>query len=114
MVRDMHRESYIETGDNIFLVCECRSPEHVVQITANTMKDSDTVLYIGVQLPKLPWHKRVVRGVKYIFGYQCKYGHWDEAVIGGSEAISLMEFLSDVLEEKQLRLRTLIIERDDN
>jgi hypothetical protein len=111
----MHRDlETITSGDTLFVVCECRSPEHVIQLIANTEKADPTVLYISVQLTPLPWRKRLWGAIRYVFGYQCRYGHWDEAMIGAEEALHVHDFLSKTLEEKKLRMRTILIEGEDN
>jgi hypothetical protein len=41
----------------------------------------------------------VVVAIKYIFGYQCKYGHWDCTSLGYNEAKDLRNFLNYKISE---------------
>jgi hypothetical protein len=60
------------------LVCECSSVEH--QIVFNYDEENERV-YCSIHLVELPFWKRLKNGLKYIFGYKCKYGHFDEFVL---------------------------------
>lgn len=57
------------------LLCQCSSPEHQIQFMYN---DS----------------------VKYIFGYRCKYGDFDEVLLRHSDYYKLY-VLQDFLQKKQ-------------
>ena len=41
----------------------------------------------------LPWYKRLYRAVKYIFGYKCKYGHWDVWIMDEKDIGRLREMV---------------------
>lgn len=60
------------------LVCECSSVEH--QIVFNYDEENERV-YCSIHLVELPFWKRLKNGIKYIFGYQCKYGHFEEFIL---------------------------------
>lgn len=62
-----------------YFECQCFSTEHVLRfIFAVDEKAGDPEVYTEVFLnPWEPWYKRVWKAVKYIFGYKCRYGHWD-------------------------------------
>jgi hypothetical protein len=38
--------------------------------------------------------KRVWLGVRYIFGYRSRYGHFDEILISGSDASEIVAFFN--------------------
>lgn len=57
------------------LICACHSTEHQIVIQKD---EEDNVLYCSIHLSPLPWYKRIVNGIKYIFGYRCKYGDFEE------------------------------------
>lgn len=64
-----------------YFECICDSSEHVLRV----VKD-DNDIYIEVQLHK--HHnifKRMWLAVKYIFGYESEYGHWDCWIIKNKE-----------------------------
>jgi len=58
-----------------FVECDCGSDEHTLRFTIDADED---IIYTSVFLNQWrPWWKRVWIAIKYIFGYKCKYGHWD-------------------------------------
>lgn len=65
-------------------LCECSSAEHQLIVT----KDNDYV-YFQLHLAMLPWWKRLILGVKYIFGYRSKYGDFDEIIFNPETARKL-------------------------
>lgn len=66
--------------DKEYFECACHSPEH----TLNFFLDEDPefpAIYGSVFLSEVPFHRRVWAAVKYIFGYKCRYGHFDEFIL---------------------------------
>lgn len=74
------------------IICECSSIDH--QITFRTIEYIEEDLkrlsilpeelnevYINIHLNKKPFWKRVKYAIKYIFGYKCNYGAFDEIII---------------------------------
>ena len=61
----------------VFLECQCFSDEHVLKWSLDD--DSDwPALYASVFLNQYRnVFKRIWVAVKYVFGYKCRYGHWD-------------------------------------
>lgn len=46
------------------------------------VKDPDEPeIYVYVQLADQPWYKRLWKGIKYIFGYKCRFGMYDELIV---------------------------------
>lgn len=79
MQRNLHSE---------FFDCQCISCEHTLRFMyfeeeLETEKHiSQTAnLYLTIQLDKYPWYKRIWMGIKYIFGYRCKYGYYNEWIM---------------------------------
>ena len=50
-------------------------------------------IYIYTHLAAQGFWRRLVTGLRYIFGYKCKYGHFDEVVIGPETALELWDFI---------------------
>lgn len=69
MIKDKH--AYFE--------CHCRSPEHLLQFWMD--EEDPPMLYAHVFLGEDPWWKRIWNAVKYVFGYKCRYGHFDEFLL---------------------------------
>jgi len=63
------------------LICDCTSAEHQI-ILGYFEPDDEPVVYLTVHLSKKPFWERVKHAVKYIFGYKCTYGSFDETIIG--------------------------------
>ena len=80
-----------QINDEEILICACHSTEHQIVI----QKDKeDKVLYCSIHLSPLPWYKRIVNGVKYIFGYRCKYGDFDEFLFDKKHITKLNQMLN--------------------
>jgi len=59
--------------------CQCSSPEHIIRfVYSPPFKDDGPEIYTEVQLcqPR-NFFEKIWVALKYIFGYKCKYGHWD-------------------------------------
>lgn len=81
---------------NTYLECACYSDEHRM---VYTLDDED--LYVSVFLPDYPnFWKRIVNAIKYIFGYKCKYGHFDCFLFNKQNAGQLKDLLEKFLHEK--------------
>lgn len=72
---------------NHYIECECNSDEHVLRYTFDL---EDKIIYTSVFLRHWrPWYQRVWIAIKYIFGYKCKYGHFDCTSMGPDEVEQL-------------------------
>lgn len=70
------------------VLCQCNDPEH--QIIFSSWEDDDEV-YMTVHLAPLPLFQRIAHAVKYIFGYRCKYGDFDEVFLKPSDYSKFMK-----------------------
>lgn len=70
------------------LTCECHSSEHQIIIT---YCNEDNIYYAHIHLTNTNFWSRLIGGIKYIFGYKCKYGNWDEFIFSPSQAMKLIE-----------------------
>ena len=81
------------------LICSCNSPEHQLLFTYDK---EDCIVYVTCHLNKFPFFKRIVHGLKYIFGHTSIYGDFDEFLLDSSHKDKIMkvyECLND-LEDK--------------
>lgn len=67
------------------LIDDCHSPEHQIILNTFPEDEEDNSVYLQIHLVELPFWKRLIRGVRYIFGYKCKYGHFDEMLFDKTE-----------------------------
>jgi hypothetical protein len=88
-------------------ICDCTNVEHQYSLTFfkedSVIEDSE--LYLDIHLNKeYSIIRRIIYAIKYIFGYQCKYGAFDEIIINKETAeqtkLFIEEFLNDKEEEK--------------
>ena len=71
------------------VVCDCGSLEHQVYIHATDYEDGDVengYVYLDVHLAPLHWWDRLRYGIKYIFGYKCCYGAFEEVILKPKDA----------------------------
>lgn len=75
-------------------VCKCENTEH--QLIFSTIDgDSDREVFVSVHLtPEWNIWKRIKMAIKYIFGYKCCYGHFDEFIFNPDDADRLQEVVN--------------------
>lgn len=71
-----------------YFECDCGSDEHRFCITSEDEEDSFAPqLYFHLQLHQ---HRNIFKkiwvAIKYVFGYECRYGHWDTINISEDDA----------------------------
>lgn len=88
------------------LLCECNSDEHQIIIHYNEEEFENgqryNVCYAHIHLTtyKSFW-KRLIYGIKYVFGYKSKYGAWDEFMFNPEDANKLQELVNYLKEVKR-------------
>jgi hypothetical protein len=75
-----------------YFECRCHSPEHLLRLWFDDEDDFPCV-YLSVFLDNAPWHRRLWLGLKYILGYKCRYGHFDEFLLRPEDADRMIEML---------------------
>lgn len=79
--------------ESYYFDCQCSSSEHTLRFNLDS---TDGHIYISTHLTHfLPWYKRVLQAVKYIFGYHSKYGHFDCTELKPNEYSKLKELLDE-------------------
>lgn len=79
------------------LVCGCGNLEHQLVFT---YFDDEPEVYVEMHLKPLPFWERLRLGIKYIFGYQSRYGSFDEIILNKSH-ISTLNKVIDKLNEDE-------------
>lgn len=79
----------------VFLECACYSDEHTLKFTLDI--DPECVdFYTSVFLNQTNnFFKRIWVALKYVFGYKCKYGHWDCFLLRKEDTTKLIEMLQE-------------------
>jgi len=80
-------------------VCACHSTEHQLILKPWVEDNGEHIVFVEVHLTKYSFWKRLVHGIKYIFGYKCKYGAWDE-VLFDKHHVEQLEDLVNFLKDK--------------
>lgn len=80
--------------ENHYLECHCHSPEHTLVFHFDENEPNE--LYAHVFLNPDPFFKRIWNSIKYIFGYKCRYGHFDEFILNPKDAKKLINLLERV------------------
>jgi len=78
------------------LICDCDSREHQIIIEHD---EEDSISYCSIHLVKCGFWKRLKHGIRYIFGYKCRYGQWDAFIFKPEHAEKLRE-LSEILSKQ--------------
>jgi len=81
----------MRTIKNDYIECQCDSAEHVLRFVIDNEEDE---VYLEVQLSQYRnFLKRIWVAIKYIFGYTCKYGHWDVTLIKNEDRDRIIKIL---------------------
>lgn len=76
---------------NKILKCNCSSLEHIIVVSSDEDFKEDVV--INVHLTNLSFWKRLVYAFKYLLGYKCKYGSFEEIIINKDELLKTLNKL---------------------
>lgn len=80
------------------LICSCSSEEHQIIIRYD---HDDKLAYVHTHLfNSRNFFSRLWHGLKYITGYHCRYGHWDEFILDERHAPKLKELAELLSQEK--------------
>ena len=87
------------------LICDCSSTEHQLVLHYDDDKDLGRQVFVEIHLVPLVWYKRLWLGIKYIFGYKCKYDNFEEMILSPKHArqiYGLYRFLRPKLTKEEL------------
>lgn len=94
------------------LICDCNSTDHQMILlyeyedelsSTGDIIRSFPMCYAHIHLNKLPFLQRLKYGIKYICGYQSRYGAFDEFIFNPDDATklqNLVDHLNDQAEYK--------------
>lgn len=78
--------------------CECSSMEHIVYFG---YWDDEPEVYVTIHLKKHRFWKRLKYAIKDLFGYQCKYGAFEEVLLGTKQYDKIMKIANHLKEFKE-------------
>jgi hypothetical protein len=78
--------------------CACSQLEHTIffessETTMGFSEDEDSYVVITNHLTQFNLFKRIWVAIKYVFGYRCRYGDFEETIIDVEKAKQLRDFL---------------------
>ena len=82
--------------DPVEFICDCGSIEHQIRVSYDV--DCQNV-YVMMYLRKHKFFSRLWHGIKYIFGYQCKYGGFEEVVLDVEKIKEMKKFLQKCIKD---------------
>ena len=75
-----------------YFQCDCSSQEHTIGITFDI---DEKEMAFEVQLARHHgFFGRLILAVKYLFGYECKYGHWDTTLMSEEKFVELYNIMT--------------------
>ena len=78
--------------------CNCEDLEHIIKLVY--FEDDKDILYVEYHLQTWTFWRRLWCAIKYIFGFQSKYGDFGEALWTKDIVTQVRDNLNDFLEEK--------------
>ena len=87
------------------IICDCASAEHQMVLRYDDDKDLGRMVFVEIHLVPLVWYKRLWMGIKYIFGYKCCYGNFEEMILSPKHArqiYGLYRFLRPKLTKEEI------------
>lgn len=83
----------MEEAINDLFICQCYNTEH--QLIFSYFPEEKGDVYVSVHLtPEYRIWKRIWIAIKYIFGYKCKFGHFDEFIFKRTDADKLQSVVN--------------------
>jgi len=80
--------------------CQCESAEHTLRFVYDP---DENELHTEVQMIQYRnIFQRIFVAIKYIFGYQCRYGHFDCTLIKPEDCKGIKDLLDKVINNKKV------------
>lgn len=81
---------------NELLICRCENIEHQLIFRYD---NEDKEVYMSTHLRKMSFWNRLRYGIKYIFGYQSRYGAFDEFIFNPDDVHKLEKIIDHLKSE---------------
>lgn len=103
-----HRKSILKnmktTNNSQWLFrCDCGTAEHdiVLRRDVDRLERPELTLYIQMATWQ-PWPRRLWSAIRYVFGFNPTWGHWDSTVISASTATNIKGVLDEYIRDTAL------------
>jgi hypothetical protein len=97
------------------LICDCHSTDHQIILLHEYDEETDEngnitkkwpMCYVHIHLNNYhTFWQRIKYGIKYIFGYKCRYGAFDEFIFNPEDAPKLQKLVDHLNEQIILEKR---------
>jgi hypothetical protein len=78
-----------------FITCECLSPEHILRFGYFEEDEGfENRIYVSSFLSSFSFWGRLWAGIKYICGYKCRFGHFEEYILNEDHAKKIVSLLN--------------------
>ena len=85
-------------SDTYYFDCVCGSSEHTLRFILN---EDEKEMYTSIFLNQYRnIFKRIWVALKYILGYKCRYGHWDNWILDINDVHKLKQMSETLIETK--------------
>lgn len=91
--------------------CDCSSEEHIFRVTSENGWDNDypPEIHISIQLNQYrSVFKRFVTALRYFFGYECRFGHWDVVTLKQDDLNRLIV----LLHQHRVKVEKFLLEKE--
>ncbi len=82
----------VKDNKTYYFQCDCMSQEHTFGIEFDA-EDKEAVIHVQLCQYR-SFFKRLVVGIKYVFGYKSKYGHWDTTMLDEEKFMDLYNLMT--------------------
>jgi hypothetical protein len=90
--------------EHTYLECDCNCTEHTLRFTRYFgLDDFDRYLEVDIYLVHyMSFLRRAWHGIRYIFGYKCKYGAFDNVLLNKKSVEKLRDLCTEHLKALNL------------
>lgn len=82
-----------------YFECQCQHPEHRLVVVTSKFEGEPSFLTFETFLSNGTFLERLWTGVKYIFGFKSKYGHFGEFILDPNNTQELIDVLEQFKKE---------------
>ena len=82
----------------IYLACDCHNVEHITRFSYLEEEPNEICMETHL-VDHLNFWKRILKAIKYVFGFKFKYGYFDCTIISPENAVHLRDELNVFLKE---------------
>ena len=76
-----------------FYQCACHSEEHLIKVYIDLETNQ---AHLIVALKKFGFFKRLIQGIKYLFGHESDFGHFDDFIFNAEDIPQFIKTLERV------------------